>query len=182
MASAAAGKPKPGSHAWALNEEESRPFFRQALDLGINFFDTANVYSAGASEEVLGRFLKANTRREAIVLATKVHGMMRDEPNGGGLSRKAIFYRARPEPAPPADRLCGPLPDSSLGLRNADRRNAGSAARRGESGQGAVHRRVVDVCMAIHARRFISPIVTAGRASFPCRTITTCSIAKKSGR
>jgi aryl-alcohol dehydrogenase-like predicted oxidoreductase len=88
----ATGKPKPGSHAWALNEEESRPFLRQALDLGINFFDTANVYSNGASEEVLGRFLKANTRREAVVVATKVHGVMRDEPNGRGLSRKSIFY------------------------------------------------------------------------------------------
>jgi len=88
----AAGKIKPGSHAWALNEEESQPFLRQALDLGINFFDTANVYSAGTSEEVLGRFLKANVRREAVVLATKVHGVMRDEPNGRGLSRKAIFY------------------------------------------------------------------------------------------
>ena len=62
----ATGKVKPGSHAWALNEEESEPFFRQALDLGINFFDTANVYSGGASEEVLGRFLKANIRREAV--------------------------------------------------------------------------------------------------------------------
>lgn len=88
----ATGKLIPGSHAWVLNEEESRPFLRQALDLGINFFDTANVYSAGASEEVVGKFLKANTRREAIVLATKVHGMMRDEPNGRGLSRKAIFH------------------------------------------------------------------------------------------
>lgn len=78
-------------HAWTLNEEESQPFFRQALDLGINFFDTANVYSSGNSEEVLGRFLKANTRREAIVVATKVHGVMRDDPNGSGLSRKAIF-------------------------------------------------------------------------------------------
>jgi 1-deoxyxylulose-5-phosphate synthase len=88
----ATGKLKPGSHAWALNEDESGPFFRQALDLGINFFDTANVYSGGASEEVLGRFLKANTRREAVVIATKGHGVMRDEPNGHGLSRKAIFY------------------------------------------------------------------------------------------
>ena len=86
------GKPKPGSHAWALNETESQPFFRQALDLGINFFDTANVYSAGESENVLGRFLKANTRREAVVIATKLHGVMRDEPNGSGLSRKAIFF------------------------------------------------------------------------------------------
>ena len=88
----ATGKIKPGSHAWALNEEESQPFLRQALEVGINFFDTANVYSAGASEEVLGRFLKANVRRESVVIATKVHGVMRDEPNGRGLSRKAIFY------------------------------------------------------------------------------------------
>src|ERR1022692_2812018 len=88
----ATGKAKPGSHAWALNENESEPFFRQAFDLGINFFDTANVYSGGASEEVLGRFLKASIRREAVVIATKLHGVMRDEPNGHGLSRKAIFY------------------------------------------------------------------------------------------
>jgi aryl-alcohol dehydrogenase-like predicted oxidoreductase len=88
----ATGELKGGRHAWTLNEEESQPFYRQALDLGINFFDTANVYSSGVSEEVLGRFLKAHTRREAVVVATKVHGVMREEPNGQGLSRKAIFY------------------------------------------------------------------------------------------
>ena len=88
----ATDNPKAGSHPWALNEEQSRPFFRQALDLGINFFDTANVYSNGASEEVLGRFLKTNTRRESIVLATKIHGVMRYEANGRGLSRKEIVY------------------------------------------------------------------------------------------
>ncbi len=88
----ATGELKPGSHAWALDEKQSEPFFRQALDSGINFFDTANVYSAGASEEVLGKFLKAHARREGVVIATKVNGMMRDEPNGHGLSRKAIFY------------------------------------------------------------------------------------------
>jgi len=88
----ATGELKPGRHAWTLDEEASQPFFRQALDFGINFFDTANVYSGGASEEVLGRFLKANTRREAVIVATKVYGVMRDEPNGRGLGRKAIFY------------------------------------------------------------------------------------------
>ncbi|MGC9157840.1 MAG: aldo/keto reductase [Terracidiphilus sp.] len=86
------GELKAGRHAWTLSESESLPFYRQALDLGINFFDTANVYSSGNSEEVLGRFLKANTRREAVVIATKVNGVMRDEPNGRGLSRKAIFH------------------------------------------------------------------------------------------
>ncbi len=88
----ATGQPMPGRHAWTLNEEESVPFLRQALELGINFFDTANVYSSGESEAVLGRFLKAHTRREAVVIATKVQGVMRDEPNGRGLSRKAILH------------------------------------------------------------------------------------------
>jgi aryl-alcohol dehydrogenase-like predicted oxidoreductase len=87
-----AAEQKGGRHAWALNEQESQPFLRQALDLGINFFDTANVYSSGASEEVLGRFLKTNSRREAVVIATKIHGVMREEPNGKGLSRKEIFF------------------------------------------------------------------------------------------
>ncbi len=90
--SPATGKLLPGRQPWALNEAESQAFFRQALDLGINFFDTANVYSSGDSEGVLGRFLKSNTRREAVVVATKVHGLMRDEPNGRGLSRKAILH------------------------------------------------------------------------------------------
>jgi aryl-alcohol dehydrogenase-like predicted oxidoreductase len=89
---AATGEPTPGSHAWALGEEESQPFLRQALELGINFFDTANVYSRGDSEKILGRFVKANTRREAVVIATKLYAPMRDEPNGSGLSRKAIFF------------------------------------------------------------------------------------------
>src|ERR1700758_2069222 len=75
----ATGARTPGSHAWALGEADSRPFLRQALDLGINFFDTANVYSAGQSETVLGRFLRAHARREAVVIATKAHGLMRDE-------------------------------------------------------------------------------------------------------
>ncbi|GAC1355697.1 MAG: aldo/keto reductase [Acidobacteriaceae bacterium] len=81
-----------GRHAWTLSEAESRPFFRQALDAGINFFDTANVYSSGASEEVLGRFLKEHVRREDAVVATKVQGVMREGPNGRGLSRKEILF------------------------------------------------------------------------------------------
>src|ERR1700735_610737 len=83
---------RPGSHAWALNEEQSQPFFKQALDLGINFWDTANVYSMGSSEELVGKFLKANTKRENMVIATKLHGVMRDDPNGKGLSRKEILF------------------------------------------------------------------------------------------
>ncbi len=90
--SPATGKLLPGRQPWALDEADSIPFFRRALDLGINFFDTANVYSGGDSEIVLGNFLKANTRRESIVLATKACSPMREEPNGRGLSRKAILF------------------------------------------------------------------------------------------
>ena len=86
------GPRRPGSNDWSLNEEQSQPFFRQAMDLGINFFDTANVYATGDSERVVGRLLKANARREDVVLATKVNGVMRDGPNGGGLSRKEIYF------------------------------------------------------------------------------------------
>jgi len=80
-----------GKHPWTLDEEKSRPLIKQAVELGINFFDTANVYSDGTSEEILGRALKEFTRREDVVIATKVHGRMRPGPNGAGLSRKAIF-------------------------------------------------------------------------------------------
>jgi aryl-alcohol dehydrogenase-like predicted oxidoreductase len=85
------GSPEKGWHKWALNEEQSRPFIQKALELGINFFDTANVYSEGASEEVLGRALRDFSRRDEVVVATKVYGLMRKDPNGKGLSRKAIM-------------------------------------------------------------------------------------------
>ena len=85
------GIPDRGSHPWTLDEEKSRPLIRKALDLGINFFDTANVYSDGTSEEIVGRALKEFVKRDDIVLATKVNGRMRPGANGAGLSRKAIF-------------------------------------------------------------------------------------------
>ena len=85
------GEPSRGAHPWSLDEGASEPFFRQALDAGINFFDTANVYSAGSSEEVTGRLLLKMTSRDEVVIATKVHGQMRPGPNGQGLSRKAIM-------------------------------------------------------------------------------------------
>src|SRR5919202_2765750 len=78
-------------HKWVLNEESSRPIIKKALELGINFFDTANVYSLGKSEEILGRALKDFANRDEVVIATKVHGKMHDGPNGAGLSRKAIL-------------------------------------------------------------------------------------------
>jgi aryl-alcohol dehydrogenase-like predicted oxidoreductase len=89
------GVPARGTHPWSLDLEASRPFIRRALELGITFFDTANVYSDGTSEEYLGTLLKeaAGTYpRESLVVATKVHGQMRKDPNGRGLSRKAILH------------------------------------------------------------------------------------------
>jgi len=80
-----------GAHEWALHDEDAQPFFRQAVELGITFWDTANVYQAGTSEELVGRAIDRYSRREDIVLATKVHGRMHDGPGGQGLSRKAIL-------------------------------------------------------------------------------------------
>ncbi|GMA58283.1 oxidoreductase [Alicyclobacillus sacchari] len=85
------GVPERGNHRWVLDEEQSRPFIRRAIELGINFFDTANVYSDGTSEEIVGRALRDFARRDEIVIATKVHGRMYAGPNGAGLSRKAIM-------------------------------------------------------------------------------------------
>ena len=85
------GEPDRGGHPWSLDEDASRPFFRQAIEAGINFFDTADVYSDGSSEEITGRALRDFGRREELVLATKVRGRMRKGPNGEGLSRKAIM-------------------------------------------------------------------------------------------
>jgi aryl-alcohol dehydrogenase-like predicted oxidoreductase len=85
------GDPQRGGHTWTLDDEASRPLIRQALELGITFFDTANVYSDGSSEEIVGRALGEMARREDVVIATKVHGRVRPGPNGAGLSRKAVL-------------------------------------------------------------------------------------------
>jgi aryl-alcohol dehydrogenase-like predicted oxidoreductase len=85
------GNPTSGKHEWTLPEEQSRPLIKKAVEAGINFFDTANVYSAGTSEEILGRALRDFTRREEVVIATKVNGPMRSDANALGNSRKAIM-------------------------------------------------------------------------------------------
>src|ERR1043166_5035980 len=85
------GVPDRGAHPWSLDEEQSRPFIKRALELGINFFDTANAYSDGTSEEIVGRALRDFARREEIVLATKVFFPMREGANARGLSRKSIM-------------------------------------------------------------------------------------------
>jgi aryl-alcohol dehydrogenase-like predicted oxidoreductase len=80
-----------GGHDWTLDENSSRPFIKRAVEAGINFFDTANVYSDGTSEEIVGRALADFAQRDEIVLATKVYSRMRPGPNGAGLSRKSIM-------------------------------------------------------------------------------------------
>ena len=85
------GESGMGTHAWTLNEETSRQFMKKSLDAGINFFDTANVYSLGTSEEFVGRALRDYALRDEVVVATKVHGTMRKGRNAAGLSRKAIM-------------------------------------------------------------------------------------------
>jgi aryl-alcohol dehydrogenase-like predicted oxidoreductase len=85
------GVPHRGTHPWTLDEEQSRPFFRRAIELGINFFDTSNSYSDGTSEEILGRAIRNLVPRDEVVIATKVYHRMRRDPNGMGLSRKAVI-------------------------------------------------------------------------------------------
>lgn len=85
------GDTSRGFSQWSLSEEDAQPFFRQAVELGITFWDTANVYALGSSEEITGRAIATFSRREDIVLATKVHFRMHDGPGGQGLSRKAIM-------------------------------------------------------------------------------------------
>ncbi|MEV5028017.1 aldo/keto reductase [Paenibacillus sp. LPE1-1-1.1] len=85
------GEAERWTHPWVLDEENSRPIIKKALELGINFFDTANIYSVGSSEEMVGRILKEYANRDEIVIATKVHFRMHPGPNGAGLSRKAIM-------------------------------------------------------------------------------------------
>ena len=85
------GDTSRGFNEWALDDQAAEPLFRQAVDLGITFWDTANVYGYGTSEEIVGRAIRKYTRREDVVLATKVHFRMHDGPGGSGLSRKAIM-------------------------------------------------------------------------------------------
>ena len=80
-----------GNHAWTMDEASSRPLIQKAFELGINFLDTANVYSDGHSEEIVGRAVRDFSRREDVVIATKLNGRMRPGPNGAGLSRRAVF-------------------------------------------------------------------------------------------
>ena len=176
------GEPERGGHAWTLPEADSRPFIRKALDLGINFFDTANVYSDGSSEEIVGRALKDFVPREEVVIATKVHGRMRPGPNGAGLSRKAILAEI--------DASLQRLGTDYVDLYQIHRWDYGTPIeetlealqRRRARRQGALHRRLVDVRLAVRQGAGALRAATAGRASSPCRTTSTSSTARRSAR
>ena len=159
------GEPGRGHPVWSLGEEDSRPFIKQALEAGINFFDTANVYSDGTSEEILGRALRDFADRDEVVIATKVHGPMRAGPNGAGLSRKAIMTEIDASLRRLGTDYVDLYQIHRWDYQHADRGDARGAARRREGRQGALHRRVVDVRLAVRARRCTSPTSTAGRAS-----------------
>ena len=103
-----------GFSEWALDDDAAEPIFRQAVELGITFWDTANVYRLGSSEEIVGRAITKYTRREDIVLATKVYFPMHDGPGGSGLSRKAIMEQIDASLDPARHRLRRPLPDPPL--------------------------------------------------------------------
>ena len=164
------GEPGRGTHPWTLPEADSRPFIRKALDLGINFFDTANVYSDGTSEEIVGRALKDFVPREEVVIATKVHGRMRPGPNGAGLSRKAILAEIDASLKRLGTDYVDLYQNPPLGLRHADRGDARGAERRGPRRQGALHRRLLDVRLAVRQGAGAVRARTAGRASSRCRT------------
>ena len=144
------GVPERGTHPWSLPEKEARPFIKQALDAGINFFDTANVYSDGTSEEIVGKLLKEMAPRDTIVLATKVHRRMRPDVNGAGLSRKAILTEI--------DHSLRRLGTDYVDLYQIHRwdyetpieETLAALARRRESRQGSLHRREQHVRLAIH--------------------------------
>ena len=175
------GIPERGPHPWTLNEEASRPLLRKAVEMGINFFDTANYYSDGTSEEIVGRALKEFARRDDLVIATKCYYGLSDRPNAGGLSRKAIFAAV--------DASLTRLGTDYVDLLQIHRWDYATPI---EVTLEALH----DVVKAGKARYIgassmyacssprpcSSPTATAGPGSPPCRTTTTSSTARRSAR
>ncbi len=137
------GEPDRGNHAWTLPEESSRPIIKRALEGGINFFDTANSYSDGSSEEIVGRALRDFARREDVVVATKVFHRVGDLPEG--LSRAQILRSIDDS----LRRLGMDYVDILPILQHADRRDAGSPERRGKSRESALYRRVIHARFAV---------------------------------
>ncbi len=139
----------PNAHRWALDDEAAQPYFQQALELGITFWDTANVYQDGTSEELVGRAIRLYSRREDIVLATKVFGRMHDGPGGQGLSRKAILEQVDASLARLGTDYIDLYQIHRFDPDTPGRGDDGGAARHRQGGQGPLHRRVVDVRLAV---------------------------------
>ena len=135
---------------WALDEDAAEPIVRRAVESGVIFFDTADVYNGGRSEEITGRLLpQLFGTREEYVVATKVHGRTMPGENGAGLSRKHILASIDASLAAARARLRRPVPDPPLGSAHADRGDDGGAARRRPRRQGALHRRQQHVRVAV---------------------------------
>ena len=138
------------SRRWAIDEAAAEPIVRRAIEGGIIFFDTADVYNDGQSEVVTGRLLsRFFGTREEYVVATKVHGRTMPGENGAGLSRKHILASIDASLDAARARLRRPVPDPPLGSAHADRGDHGGAARCRARGQGAVHRREQHVRLAV---------------------------------
>ena len=141
----------PEWRPWVLDEAASRPFIARALEHGINFFDTADMYSRGVSEQVLGRALKALTTRDQVVLATKAfYPVDRRPEQPRPVAQAPPRRRSTRSLTPPGRRLRRSLPDPPLRRRDADRRNPRSAPRHRQGGEGALHRRVEHARVAVH--------------------------------
>jgi hypothetical protein len=176
------GVPERGDHPWTIGEAASRPVIRRAVELGINFFDTADVYSDGTSEEIVGGALKDFMRREDAVIATKVYFPMSAAPNDRGLSRKTILTAI--------DKSLRRLGTDYVDLYQIHRwdyttpieETLQALARHRARRQSALYRRVLDVRLAVLQGAATSPSNRVGRNSSRCRTITTCSTARKSAR
>ena len=172
----------PAWRPWVLGEEAARPHFRKALDAGVNFFDTADMYSRGVSEEVTGRLLREMARRDEVVLATKVFFPLGKGPNCGRTLPQAHPRGVRRFPASARRRLHRPLPDPPVGPEHADRGDARRARQPGAGGQGPLHRREQHGGLAVREGPARLGARWASRASSRCRTTTTSSTARRSGR
>jgi hypothetical protein len=137
------------AHRWALDEDAAQPFFRQAVEAGITFWDTANTYQLGTSEELVGRAIRRYSRREDIVLSTKVFGKMHDGPGGQGLSRKAILEQADASLTRLGTDYIDLLPDPPLRPGHLRRGDHGGPARYRQGRQGPLPGRVLHVRLAV---------------------------------
>ena len=176
------GDPGRGHPAWSLDEETSRPLIKHALEAGINFFDTANLYSYGSSEEILGRALRDFADRDEVVIATKLRHPMRPGPNGRGLSRKAIMTEV--------EHSLRRLGTDYIDLYQIHRNDHATPLEETlealhdlvKAGQGPLSRCLLDARLGVRQGPAPAARARLGQVRRRCRTTTTCSPARKSAR